>query len=490
MLRKIRITLATISIIAITLLFLDFTGTIHTYLGWMAKIQFLPALLALNAVVIVSLLITTFIFGRIYCSVICPLGVFQDIIAWFSKRKKKLPYNYSKAEKWLRWTMLGVLIISFIVEVNFIVALLDPYASYGRMANNLFQPIYLWGNNLLADIAEHYDSYMFYDKEVWLKSVSLLIVSLITLIIIAILAWKNGRTYCNTICPVGTILGIISKYSIFKPFIDTSKCNSCGLCARKCKSACIDSKNHEIDYSRCVACMDCINNCHQKAISFTRRKKTQQENKKATDTSRRNFIMATATVAGTGILQAQEKAVDGGLATIEDKKIPNRTTPLVPAGALSLNNFTQHCTACQLCVSNCPNQVLRPSDELSRFMQPEMSYERGYCRPECTRCSEVCPTGAITPITKVEKSSIQIGHAVWIKDNCIVLTDDVACGNCVRHCPTGAITMIEMDNNGKTKKIPMIDTEMCIGCGACENLCPARPFSAIVVEGHKQHREI
>ena len=125
------------------------------------------------------------------------------------------------------------------------------------------------------------------------------------------------------------------------------------------------------------------------------------------------------------------------------------------------------------------------------FMQPEMSYERGYCRPECTRCSEVCPTGAIRPITVAEKSSIQIGHAVWVKANCIPLTDGVSCGNCARHCPVGAIQMVASDPAvADSPKIPVVNTERCIGCGTCENLCPARPFSAIYVEGHKQHRII
>jgi len=124
-------------------------------------------------------------------------------------------------------------------------------------------------------------------------------------------------------------------------------------------------------------------------------------------------------------------------------------------------------------------------------MQPEMSYEKGACRPECTRCSQLCPSGAIKPITREEKSSLQIGHAVWISKNCIVNTDKVSCGNCARHCPNGAIQMIKRDaNKPDSPLIPVVNTERCIGCGTCEYVCPARPFSAIYVEGHEVHRKI
>ena len=207
------------------------------------------------------------------------------------------------------------------------------------------------------------------------------------------------------------------------------------------------------------------------------------------DNTRRSFFTATALVAATSLVKAQEKKVDGGLATIEDKAIPHRNTPITPPGALSAHNMAQHCTACQLCVSVCPNQVLRPSTDLMKLMQPEMSYERGYCRPECVKCSEVCPAGAILPISRVDKSSVQIGHAVWVKRNCIPLTDGVECGNCARHCPVGAIQMVpNVAEDRNSTKIPAINVERCIGCGACENLCPARPFTAIYVEGHERHR--
>lgn len=218
-----------------------------------------------------------------------------------------------------------------------------------------------------------------------------------------------------------------------------------------------------------------------------------------TETSRRAFLLTTAAVTAGAALAQAEKKVDGGLAAIADKQIPQRKGRLVPQGAQSERHFYQHCTACQLCVTSCPNGVLRPSTDLDHFMQPVMQFERGYCRPECNVCSEVCPTGAIRLVDLAQKSSVKIGTARVILDNCVT-TAGTRCGNCARHCPTGAITMVDLRRAAtptegdrlpvETFPSPVVDPECCIGCGACENLCPVRPISAIIVDAIEQHRNI
>ena len=544
MLRKIRTTLALVVFVLITLLFLDVTGTLHRWFGWLASIQFWPALLAMHVGVVAMLVVLTLVFGRIYCSVICPLGVMQDVISRLHGMRKKNRFTYSKEKRWLRYTVLAVFVASAVAGVNAVVSLLAPYSSYGRIAGSLMKPVYEAGNNVLAAVAEHFNSYAFYSVDVWMKSLPTLVVASLTLVVIAVLAWRGGRTYCNMICPVGTILSFLARFSWLKVRIDGSKCVNCGLCTKNCKASAIDFKNHRIDYSRCVVCGDCIDKCRKGAISLSSRQADKQTSRQvdkqtsrqvdkqtsgqadkltsgqvnkqtgkqannanllvnssagglsavnslSVDTGRRSFLLGLAVASTAAALAQEEKKVDGGLAAIEDKVAPERLTPITPPGSLSAQHFARHCTACQLCVSNCPNGVLRPSTDLSTFMQPTMSYERGYCRPECTRCGDVCPTGAINPITRADKSAMQIGHAVWIKKNCVPLTDGVECGNCARHCPTGAITMVPVDpKDERSLKIPAVNEARCIGCGACENLCPARPFSAIYVEGHEVHREV
>ena len=497
MLRKIRIILAGVFFTCITMLFLDFTGTLHTWLGWMAKIQFLPAVLALNFGVVAALVILTLLFGRVYCSVICPLGVMQDIISWIhgkTKKKNRFRFSYSPAKNILRYGVLALFIAGLLLGAHSIAILIAPYSAYGRIAGNLLAPLYQWANNFFAWIAERADSYAFYSTEVWLRSLPTFIIAAVTFVIIFILAWRNGRTWCNTICPVGTVLGFLSRFSFFAPAIDTDKCRNCGLCGKQCKAACINMKEHEIDLSRCVACMDCIDACKDGAIHYVRRKssknaaKTESRNE-TPDKGRRAFIASSAiAMTAAASTKAQIKG-DGGLAPVSRSLKPERNTPVVPAGSESLKNFTDHCTACQLCVSVCPNQVLRPSTSLDTLMMPEMGFERGYCRPECTLCSDICPAGAIKPVSRVEKSSIQVGIAVINLDNCIVNTDGVHCGNCSKHCPANAIRMVRKEpDSDNWLRIPTVNENRCIGCGACENVCPARPLAAIHIEGYETHK--
>ena len=572
MLRKIRITLAAICFVAITLLFLDFTGTLHLWFGWLAKIQFLPAVLALNFVVIAILLVLTLLFGRIYCSVICPLGIFQDCVSNLSSRRKgkKARFSYSKEIKWLRYGVLVLFVIALVAGLNALVALLAPYSAYGRMVQSLLAPVWQWGNNLLAWIAERQDSYAFVTKDVWLKSLPTLIVAAVTFVVVVVLAWRNGRTYCNTICPVGTTLSFFSRFAMFRPVIDKSKCKSCHACERKCKAACIDVDNHKIDYSRCVDCFDCIDSCRLGALKYrfawgrgvgsgSTGAKTPQnapvgskmtsdgskngqnrssaaptpvaepvvrhgsptaevtdngkgvstidatspvaEPVEATDKGRRAFLVGGAAVIGGSLLSSipmraeeeeiKDKKRDGGFAEVLPKKAPNRKTPVTPFGSESVEKFYKHCTACQLCVTVCPNNVLRPSSRLEHLMQPEMSFEKGYCRPECVKCSEVCPAGAILKITPEEKTEWKVGTAGVDYDLCVVNRDGVSCGPCAHHCPVGAIRMVRKHpNDEKSPRIPSVNEEKCIGCGACENLCPSRPISAITVNGYSVHHNV
>lgn len=478
MLRKIRTAVAIAVIAILTFGFLDLSGILND--PWLQKIQFGPALMSLSVITLVCLIAATLLLGRLYCSVVCPLGIFQDFFNWLSKKiDKKKKYSYKPENPWLRWGVLAVLVIAWLLGFTFLVGLVEPYSAYGRMADELFKPVYLFGNNLLAAISEKAGSYRFFKVLISLKSISALVVAVLTLLVIGHISYHYGRTWCNTICPVGTVLGFFSRFSLLRIHIDKDKCNHCLACQRKCKAYCIDSVDQKIDYSRCVDCFDCIDACRQKAISYgpVRIRKPQSvKPAESIDESKRQFLKSTLVIAALAPAALQAK-----VAGIKDTRVP-----MSPPGSVSHKNLLDHCTSCHLCVSKCPSHVLKPAGMeygLGGIMQPVMKFDDGYCNYDCNLCSQICPAGAIRPLTVEQKHATQPGHVVFNKDICVVNVNRTSCGACAEHCPVQALHMVPFEG-GLT--IPEANQELCVGCGGCEFICPVK---AVHIEGNPVHLE-
>lgn len=507
-LKLARRVLAAVMMAGICALFLDPTGgTVKRYLGWMVDVQFFPSVTAgfLSAVVssmIIALatILLTFVFGRYYCSVICPLGIMQDLFAWIGRlggKKRKFKYSFSEEKKGLRYGVLALFVVAFALTIvpvfHLVAAILEPYSFFGRIMTTIFAPISRGVATSLAESSEAAGNFDYAMPATLNTNGAMLGIAIASLLIIAVLAFMNGRTWCNTVCPVGTILSFLSRKSVFQIQIDSDKCKHCGLCARQCKASCIDFKNMKVDTSRCVGCMDCLDSCNSNAISFGRSVKMQCETSSAeskaesVDQSKRTFLTIGAMLGGAALTDAKAKINDGGLASIIDKAKVEREEYITPPGSESHSHLETICTACGLCLTACPNDVLRPSTDLGNLLKPYMSFENGYCRPECTRCGDVCPTGAIKLVDKAKKTSIHIGHAEVNTNLCFAAQGKETCGNCEKHCPVGAISMVALASDS-SKQIPNVDQTRCIGCGACEYLCPSRPISAIHVEGHRVHR--
>lgn len=472
--------------VAMTFLFFASDDVVSTDLAWLPEWQIVPAVLSFNLLVLSVLVVVTLLFGRVYCSVICPLGIFQDIISRMSGLfgKKKRRFSYKEEKKLLRGAVFVLFLVLIVAGFHSWAMLIDPYSAYGRMAVNIVAPL-----ARLFGVGEAYESLM--------RGIALdpLLVALLTLAVVTVSAWRGGRAYCNLICPVGTLLSFFARFALFRPIIDRTKCRCCGLCATQCKASCIDVKNGRVGMSRCVACMNCLSACQEGALTlrlFWKRKaspeeKTSRETQalKVTNASRRRFLRSSVRALG---VSAVLSPVSADAFREEACETVKRRTAVVPVGAQGVREFFSRCTACQLCVVNCPQGVLRPSDDWQTFMQPTLSYEHGFCPPECNVCSQLCPTDAIQSVSEEGKSSVRVGYAVWDADRCLVLSEGHACGNCARRCPSGAIYMKRIDSNDPhSLRVPTVNTELCTGCGACEYFCLAAPSRAMYVEGRGKH---
>jgi ferredoxin len=476
MLKKARVIISIASCALLTFYFVDFAGIAPPALGWLARVQLLPALASGSAIVIVAAwLLLTILAGRVYCSSVCPLGILQDAIAWIARRVgKRKRYRYRPPRPRLRWAALLLPLLLFYLGYPFLLGLVEPYSAYGRVTTALSRPLYLAGNNLMETILSSFNIHAFYRVGIFIHDLFSFCIALLTLAIIGALAWRRGRTWCNTLCPVGALLGFLAKYALFKIRLDAGKCTRCGACAAKCKSGCINSKEKRVDNSRCVACFNCLDACRVHALGFTAARAAPAPR----SASRRRFLLASATLPA-----ALATASSWRLAGTGSRK----PTPVAPPGAISHEHLSRHCTSCHLCISKCPSRVLKPAFMeygLAGMMQPVARYNRGFCNYNCTVCGEVCPNGAILPLTTEQKQMTSIGRVVFVEELCIVISNGTSCGACSEHCPTQAVTMVPRAG-GLTS--PRVDASICVGCGGCEYICPVRPARAIYVEGNPVH---
>ncbi len=485
-LKIIRVAVSLLFLLCITFLFLDISHRLDPdFFTGVLWFQFLPSLLEfidIPSVVtggFIVVVLLTLLFGRVYCSALCPLGALQDIMIWLRNKFDRNKFKYKKPHTILRYSILAITATAFFSGSLLLLNLLDPFSGFGRIASDLARPVYIMFNNLLAGVFESSGSEYFYYVDIIPAALEILVFPVALLLLTGWLSVRYGRLYCNTVCPVGAILGLLSKVSLFRIAFDKSACTSCGACERKCKAQCIDSENRELDFSRCVGCFNCFRACPSNGFRYEAvfHDRKTPATVITTDTYRRRLITGTAGLflASAG-LRAEGRA----------RACNVRRYPVSPPGSESIEHFTANCLACHLCVSACPTFVLQPSFlsyGISGIMQPVMDFSAGFCNYECNVCGTICPSGAIFPLTVKEKIVVQTGRAKFVKSNCVVVTDGTDCGACSEHCPTKAVRMEPYGN----LVIPVVNEKQCVGCGACEHICPTTPNKAIYVEGNPIH---
>lgn len=444
--------------------------------GWIARIQFMPAAFAFALSTIVVWLIVTLVMGRIYCSTVCPLGTFQDVAARLHRRQRD--YHYHPPYTALRRAALFVVVVAIVMGWAAVTSLIDPYSIYARFCVYVVKPVWGYAVNLLSTPP----------VKIAAASLTGIAVATLTMMAVGLTAWRSGRTFCNTLCPVGTTLGFVSRYSVMRIDINTDKCIECRKCEHRCKAKCIDLSLHVVDMSRCVVCFDCLPVCPNDAIHYTARRHQLSipmmqrvggpvagaagctDNRSLMD--RRAFLTAGLVMAALPAVAQAEKTrrIVGGLMRGQVAVTP--AVAVTPPGVYRRSEFLSRCTGCGLCISHCPTGVLRPSTTeygVLRMLHPVKDYDAAYCAYTCTRCTNLCPTGALTPLTKAEKRTFVAGLAHVDPDRC------TGCGRCAEACPTEAVTM--------KSRVAVVDISKCVGCGACQWVCPAIPYKAITVNG-------
>ena len=403
-------------------------------------------------------LVFTYLFGRFYCAALCPLGILQDCIGWVARKRNKTQKNVAM----LRYTILA-LTVGFVAAGWVIVAkLVEPFTVFGRFFGGLALPGFALTLRKLG-MGQWAGDYVTTPAGMAAGAVTLLV-------LIALVLWKH-RIFCTAICPVGTLLGFFSKYSVFKMVIRDADCVSCGKCVTGCPAGCIDVKAKTLDNERCLRCMNCLSTCPTHGIAWQQGDPDKQKRHEPdADPNRRGFLLGIlgTTLASFGLSSRHKPGSAKGIAA---------QPAIYPPGAGSAERFTSKCTACLLCVTNCQGHVLQPPDSKNHFVH--LDYTKGMCEFNCNACSQICPTGAIRPLPIKKKKICRIGIAVFHPTRCVAVVEGIACGACAEHCPTGALRMEHKP--GAPCSTPILNEDLCIGCGNCCYPCPVRPDTAMTV---------
>lgn len=404
----------------------SFTGLCR-FCAYTMHVEFIPAILRWMTGVSVGAVAVTFghfllarCAGRVYCSILCPLGIMQDIaglvpFAGNAPRRDLIPLRFV-----ICGLAAGILVSGSAAGFYW----LDPYSLAGRSVSAV-----LLGGTLPVAV-----------------------------ILLAAL-WKR-RAFCTYICPAGTLLGLLSRSGVWRLEISES-CVNCKKCVKACPAGCIDPAAKMLDNERCLRCMQCVSVCPVSAVKPVRKREK-------TAIGRREFLKRAAW-AGAGLIAGMAITRSG----VWKKLFHHESEELIyPPGAAGRDDFLRKCTGCLLCVKACPQKIIVPDKYGAGTVRLDL--DGSFCRYDCTKCGDICPTGAIRPLPLDVKQRVAIAKAKFAPTVCIVYQEGEKCGKCARACPAGAITL--------RRGAPRFNAKLCIGCGACRTVCPTEAYSIDAVK--------
>lgn len=483
--RQVRILVSAAVAIAI------FAAVALGYDLWLCRWQLAPAVFAGSLTWIALWLAVTAVAGRVYCSAVCPAGALLDLFGWLGHRKRG--YFFSTPREMMRRTITAIAVVALLVGIPVMFDYLEPASAFSRLA--------AWGvAPLVRPVA---------------FSLGAGIVAFATLGALVATAMARGRIICNTICPVGAVLAEVARFSVYHMDVNTDKCIGCGRCVERCKAECIDPSSHTVDQARCVMCFNCVAACSNSAITYRRgRHRLVMPMMQTADSSRTNIEQPDQTTYDSNAPRKLDRRkfiasllTGAPLAALAAATAPNpdieSLNPVHPPGLRSIDSLRLLCTACGACSAACPSGIIRPGGDKVKILRsplrPMLEFETGFCRYDCVRCTEVCPTDTLVPLTPSEKHIFVIGKARVVPQFCSEYTTGEGCGICARRCPRRAITIApvelpeaspghpasrtELLPSGRPRRLPQVDIELCIGCGACRYYCPSSQ-RAFIIEGN------
>jgi polyferredoxin/NAD-dependent dihydropyrimidine dehydrogenase PreA subunit len=425
------------------------------------------------------LIVLTLVFGRFFCSWVCPMGALHHFLGYLGRKKKplqRIEQNAPRPSHKIKYAILAVM-LGLAAAGSEQIGLLDPIASTWRGLSTSLLPA---ASNTAFGL---YQGHRYFQWG-----------TIITVVFFGALAlnFVYPRFYCRVLCPLGAFLGLLSKFALFRISKDPNKCNDCSVCGAECQGAA--DPQGTVRATECMVCLNCTTSCKRGGLGY-RFLPGLKLAKTTTDLSRRKWIAAG--VAGV-VAVPLARASDG----VDPRPNPSR---IRPPGALDEPDFLAKCLKCDACMKVCPTGGLQPAlyeAGLEGFWSPILIPRLGYCEHSCTLCGQVCPTGAIRHLTVAEKVGnmpekppTRIGSAFFDKGRCLPWGYGTDCIVCEEVCPTSpkAIyfkveTITTRDGQQKTLKLPYVDLDHCTGCGICETRCPVVDRAGVRVSAANESR--
>jgi ferredoxin len=431
-------------------------------------------------------LLLTLLFGRVWCGWLCPLGTLLEWIGPRRTRPKAPPETWRAAKHLLLLAILAAAILG-----NLTLLVLDPITILNRTLATavwpalrhavveseafLYRYTLLWGPLDVIHRAIVQPTFQEVDPVFSLAP----LVAILFVVLIA-LNWWAERFWCRYLCPLGGMLGLLSKLSLVRREV-TAGCTGCARCTHQCPTGTIDPRDgYRSDPAECIVCFDCLPDCAGEGIGFCfKLRNWRPAGWQPYDASRRQALAVVgASVAGVALT---------GVEPISRRDPP---TMIRPPGAL-LTDFDSLCVRCSACVRVCPTQGLQPvlfQAGVQNLFTPQLVPRLGYCSFGCTACGQVCPTGAIPELALEEKQHTPVGLAAIDQGRCLPWAYDVPCIVCEEVCPVAdkAVWLEEVSvedawGNVTLLQRPRVIRDLCIGCGICEYKCPVGGSAAIRV---------